>query len=278
MRLKRRAGELRIRSDGSRAPKFTLGPVSFDAQQSEMVAILGPNASGKSTLLKLLAGLTKPLSGHIEVDGFEVSELDLRDARAKNRARSAGKRVAVSASRLGIRFAGTISARAAVAIRIGRRLRAVRERSCAGGRERDFATAGWTQLSGGEKQRVILARALAQQPSLLLLDEPTQHLDIGGKVELLRRLAATGGREPVYGGDRDARTESCGGIFRPYRAAARAASATRVGAPPRFMTAKFTGGKYLRRRWRLRTEGQGAPARDFARERIRRLRSSESIF
>jgi len=60
------------------APKFTLGPVSFEAQQRELVAILGPNASGKSTLLKLLAGLLKPLSGRIEVDGSEVSELDLR--------------------------------------------------------------------------------------------------------------------------------------------------------------------------------------------------------
>ena len=60
------------------APKFTLGPVSFEAQQRELVAILGPNASGKSTLLKLLAGLLKPLSGRIEIDGTEVGDLDLR--------------------------------------------------------------------------------------------------------------------------------------------------------------------------------------------------------
>ena len=60
------------------APKFTLGPTSFEAQQKEIVAILGPNASGKSTLLTLLAGMARPLSGRIEVDGVEVSMLDLR--------------------------------------------------------------------------------------------------------------------------------------------------------------------------------------------------------
>ena len=49
------------------APEFTLGPVSFEARQHELIAILGPNASGKSTLLRLLAGLHKPLSGRIEL-------------------------------------------------------------------------------------------------------------------------------------------------------------------------------------------------------------------
>jgi iron complex transport system ATP-binding protein len=119
------------------APTFTLGPASFGAQRGELLAILGPNASGKSTMLKLLAGLLKPLSGRIEVSDEDCL------------------------------LAGNALAQVGAD--------ALRDR--------------WMdQLSGGEKQRVILARALAQQPSLLLLDEPTQHLDIGGKVELLRRL------------------------------------------------------------------------------------------
>src|ERR1700758_5162321 len=60
------------------APKFTLGATSFEAQQGEIAAILGPNASGKSTLLRLLAGVTRALSGRIEIGGTEIGELDLR--------------------------------------------------------------------------------------------------------------------------------------------------------------------------------------------------------
>jgi len=169
------------------APKFALGPVSFEAKEHELVAILGPNASGKSTLLTLLAGLNKPLSGRIEVDGTEVSQLDLR-VRAR--------RIALVQQESELLFP----------LRVweyvlqgryphGRRLRFESQEDClfAGNAlaqvGADALRDRWMdQLSGGEKQRVILARALAQQPSLLLLDEPTQHLDIGGKVELLRRL------------------------------------------------------------------------------------------
>ena len=60
------------------APAFTLGPASFEAQPRELVAILGPNASGKSTLLRLLAGLTKPLAGRVELEGEDVNSLELR--------------------------------------------------------------------------------------------------------------------------------------------------------------------------------------------------------
>ena len=169
------------------APKFALSSTTFTADQREIVAILGPNASGKSTLMKLLAGLIKPLSGRIEVDGTEVSEMDL-----KMRA----QRIALVQQESELLFP----------LRVweyvlqgryphGRSLRFESEEDCllAGNALAQVGAHAlrdrWMeQLSGGEKQRVILARALAQQPSLLLLDEPTQHLDIGGKVELLRRL------------------------------------------------------------------------------------------
>jgi len=169
------------------APTFTLGPASFEAHAHELVAILGPNASGKSTLLRLLAGLTKPLAGRVEVDGEEVSALDLR---------TRAKRIALVQQESELLFPMRVWEYVLQGrYPHGRRLRFESDNDClmAGNSLGQVGAQGlrdrWMdQLSGGEKQRVILARALAQQPSLLLLDEPTQHLDIGGKVELLQRL------------------------------------------------------------------------------------------
>jgi ABC-type cobalamin/Fe3+-siderophores transport system ATPase subunit len=169
------------------APKFALGPISFQVQQRELVAILGPNASGKSTLLALIAGLNKPLSGRIEIDGVDVSQIDLR-ARAQQIALVQQESELLFPLRV---WEYVLQGR----YPYGRRLRFESAEDClhAGNALAQvgadaFRDRWMDRLSGGEKQRVILARALAQRPSLLLLDEPTQHLDIGGKVELLRRL------------------------------------------------------------------------------------------
>ncbi|HEV2222948.1 MAG TPA: ABC transporter ATP-binding protein [Candidatus Acidoferrales bacterium] len=169
------------------APDFTLGPVTFSARQREVVGILGPNASGKSTLLRLLSGELKPLSGRVELDGKPPGQLPLRE-RAQRIAMVHQESTLMFPLRV---WEYVLQGR----YPYGRRLRFENEGDCLMA-ENALAQVGakqlldrrMDQLSGGEGQRVILARALAQQPMLLLLDEPTQHLDIGGKVELMRRL------------------------------------------------------------------------------------------
>jgi iron complex transport system ATP-binding protein len=169
------------------APTFTLAATSFQARERELVAILGPNASGKSTLLRLISGTIAPLSGRVELDGQETSRLD---------SRTRAQRIAVVHQESPILYA----ARAGDFVLQGRhpygralRLASTEDVAIArnalaqvGAEHLSGRTIG--ELSGGEKQRVILARALAQQPRLVLLDEPTLHLDIGAQVELLERL------------------------------------------------------------------------------------------
>jgi len=169
------------------APDFTMGPVTFSARQREVVGILGPNASGKSTLLRLLSGEFKPLSGRVELDGKPPSQLPLRER---------AQRIAMVHQESALMFPLRVWEYVLQGrYPYGKRLRFENEADCLMA-ENALAQVGakqlldrrMDQLSGGEGQRVILARALAQQPLLLLLDEPTQHLDIGGKVELMRRL------------------------------------------------------------------------------------------
>ncbi len=169
------------------APLFTLEATTFQAREREFVAILGPNASGKSTLLRMIAGSIAPLSGRVELDGFKTSQLE---------ARTRAQRIALVQQESPLVF----PIRAGDYVLQGRHPHG---RSLWFERDEDFSIAEsalaqvgaehlrdrWMhEISGGEKQRVVLARALAQQPLVLLLDEPTLHLDIGAQVELLCRL------------------------------------------------------------------------------------------
>jgi iron complex transport system ATP-binding protein len=176
----------------AQAPLFTLEATSFQARAGEIVAILGPNASGKSTLLKLISGALQPLSGRVKLDGFATHSLATR---------TRAQRIAMVQQESQLLF----PSRAWEFVLQGRHpysrtlhfetdtdLAVARNALAQVGAE-PLMDRWMDQISGGERQRVILARALAQQPLLLLLDEPTLHLDIGAQVDLLealRRLAA----------------------------------------------------------------------------------------
>jgi len=176
----------------SQAPLFTLEATSFQAKPSEIVAILGPNACGKSTLMQLIAGALEPLSGRVLLDGFVTHALA-----PKTRA----QRIAMVQQETQLLFPSrawefVLQGRHPY----GRTLRFESQDDVIIARNAleqvgaaHLSDQWMDKISGGEKQRVILARALAQQPLLLLLDEPTLHLDIGAQVDLLhslRRLAA----------------------------------------------------------------------------------------
>jgi iron complex transport system ATP-binding protein len=173
---------------------FQFGPVSLRLQRDEMTALLGPNGSGKSTLFRLIAGALAPERGKICLAGTPVTALSPR-----RRARQ----LAVVPQAISIPPGYTVRevvafGRTAYAPMLAgltatdRRTidRALTLTDTARLADRQFGT-----LSGGERQRGLLAMALAQEPQLLLLDEPTAHLDIHYQVDmldLLHRLHAAG--------------------------------------------------------------------------------------
>jgi iron complex transport system ATP-binding protein len=169
------------------APIFTLEATSFQARAGEVVAILGPNASGKSTLLQIISVALQPLSGRVLLNGFVTHELEPRIR---------GQRIAMVQQESVLLF----PSKAWEFVMQGRHpygksLRfetdddvLIARNALAQVGAEHLSDRWMDQISGGEKQRVILARALAQQPLLLLLDEPTLHLDIGAQVDLLETL------------------------------------------------------------------------------------------
>ncbi len=151
-----------------------LSGVSFRVNAGDSVAVVGPSGAGKSTLLALLAGLDLPTTGHVELNGNNLSELD-EDGRARVRAESVGfvfqsfhlvpSLNALENVMLPLELAGHDDPRRAGRDIIGQVGLADRARHYP------------AQLSGGEKQRVAIARAFAIEPAVLFADEPTGNLD-----------------------------------------------------------------------------------------------------
>ena len=202
----------RVVSEG--AALTILDDVSFSIAAGEAVAIVGASGSGKSTLLGLLAGLDVPDSGHVRVRGQDLFALD-EDGRAALRGASIGfvfqsfqllpALTALENVMLPLELAGLPDARAAA--------KGWLERVGLGGRLGHYPR----QLSGGEQQRVAVARAFAPRPALVLADEPTGNLDAAtgeAVIELMFALNREAGTTLVLVTHDTALAARCGRVLR----------------------------------------------------------------
>lgn len=174
---------LSVRKQG----KSILTDVSFAAPAGRVTGLIGPNGAGKSTLLSALLGLV-PATGSAAFTGHDLPTMPRRQ-RARmvalvEQSASTEERLTVHA----VVALGRIPHEAAWQAALDPSDNAIIADALAQTGMTAFATRRFDTLSGGEQQRVHLARALAQQPRLLLLDEPTSHLDIAGQLHLLSLL------------------------------------------------------------------------------------------
>jgi len=178
----------------SNAPRVVDG-VSLDVARGELVGILGPNGSGKTTLLKMLSGPLTPTAGTIHLDGRPLNAWPRR-ALARHVALVPQETHApFDFTVLDIVLMGRFPHLGAFALEGPADLAIARQALESTGTA-EFEARSFSTLSGGEKQRVVIASALAQAPELLLLDEPTASLDIGHQLDiqtLLRELNVTRG-------------------------------------------------------------------------------------
>lgn len=165
----------------------TLRNVSLSVTRGEFLTLVGPNGSGKSTLLKLLDRIYLPDSGAIHLDGKALSAYARPDLARRIAYVPQDRETAFSFTVEEIVLMGR-APHSAGAIFEAPQDRDIARRMMEMTDIAHLASHPITNLSGGERQRAFIARALAQQPLVLLLDEPTAHLDIAHQVEIFRLL------------------------------------------------------------------------------------------
>lgn len=169
--------------------EWVLKDLDLRIYEGEILGVLGPNGSGKSTLLKVMGGVLKPQEGDVDLKGNPIGSLTRREV---------AKQVAMVAQESHFRFAFTV-----LEVVLMGRFPHLRSLQFEGDRDREIAISALEatharhlsgrsihEISGGEKQRVLLARTLAQEPRVVLLDEPTSFLDLKHKRDVFRLISS----------------------------------------------------------------------------------------
>lgn len=165
--------------------------ITLHAGSGRVVGLVGPNGSGKSTLLRCAYRALRPAAGTVRLDGADLHAMGVREG-----ARQLAALPQESATEFGFTAAEVVAMGRLPHQRGSGRPSAADTRLCEKALARSgaahLAERSFLSLSGGEKQRVLIARALAQDPKVLVLDEPTNHLDIAQQLELLALVRDSG--------------------------------------------------------------------------------------
>ena len=170
--------------------------ISLDLAAGEMLGIVGPNGSGKSTLLKLMDGLVKPGAGMVRVSGVSLGSLSRKRLSRKIAMVAQESHFVFPFSALEVvlmgrfPYLGPFQYETETDMEVV--LQAMRATRCV-----DLASRPIQDLSGGERQRVLIARAVAQEPQVMLLDEPTAFLDLRFKREIFRLVRQLNGEKEL---------------------------------------------------------------------------------
>ena len=164
---------------------LVIDSVDFIVKENELISILGKNGAGKSTLLKCLNKILRPNRGKITIHGEDITELDILTTSKKM---SYVPQSITSNFSMDVFDVILLGRRPYINWSVGENDRNLVSKTIDKMGLSDFAFRRFDRLSGGEKQRVIIAKAVAQDPDLFLFDEPTSDLDLKNQIEVMKEL------------------------------------------------------------------------------------------